>query len=264
MLGIMNALPLRLRRILDPATDRALFLTFTAGIQLGRVAGMEDLPAMIGGLAETGHMTGAVVHSGVVDSLLARFPDLGCGVIVDLFGGTWLRADLGAEQICTLEHAVRVGADAVLTTISLGAKDESRMLRLSGQVARECAAWGLPLVVQVDTFQTDAAKQYSATLSGHGARLAYELGADLVVVNYPGRPEPFADAVSGVAIPILIGGAPRMDSDAALLQSVGAAVAAGAAGVCLPGSLFWDRAAPLATLTQLRETIDRTMVGRTG
>jgi DhnA family fructose-bisphosphate aldolase class Ia len=255
MLSGMKAQPLRLRRITDPATGRALLLSFTAGVQIGRVAGMEDLSAMVGSLATTGQVTGAVVHAGVLDSLFARFPDLGCGVVVDLFGGTWLRAEMGAEQICSLEHAMRVGADAVLTTISLGAKDESRTLRLSGQIARECAAWGMPLVVLIDTFQTEAARQYSATLSGHGARLAYELGADMVIVNYPGQSEPFADAVRGVDIPVLIGGAPRMETDAALLKSVEEAMKAGASGACLPGTLFWKDDAPMATLAPLMEVI---------
>lgn len=255
MLTIMNAAPLRLRRIIHPASGRSLLLSFTAGIQLGRVAGMEDLAAMIGSLGATGQVTGAILHAGVVDSLLARFPDLGCGVIVDLFGGTWLRAEQGAEQICSLEHAVRVGADAVLTTVSLGSKDESRSLRLSGQIARECAGWGMPLVVAIDTFQTDAAKQYSATLSGHGARLAYELGADAVIVNYPGQATPFADAVSGVEIPVLVGGAPRMDTDTALLQSVEQAVKAGAAGVSLPGTMFWKEDRPTDTLAQLARSV---------
>ena len=250
----MISAPLRIRRIVDSDTGKACLLSFTTGFQVGRVAGMEDLPAMVGGLASSGHLTGAVVHAGVVDSLLARFPELPCGVIVDLFGGTWLKADLGAEQICSLEHAVRVGADAVLTTVNLGAKDESRSLRLSGIVARQCAAWGMPLIVTIDTFQAAPSRQYSATLSGHGARLAFELGADLVVVNYPGAAEPFADAVRGVDIPILIGGAPSMETDEALLNSVDEAISAGASGVCIAGSIFWNDG-PTETLGELARII---------
>jgi DhnA family fructose-bisphosphate aldolase class Ia len=177
-------------------------------------------------------------------------------VIVDLFGGTWLKADLAAEPICSLEHATRVGADAVLTTVSLGATDETRSLRLSGQIARECSSWGLPLIVAIDTFRAEASKQYSATLSGHGARLAYELGADMVIVNYPGQPEPFADAVRGVDIPVLIGGAPRMESDEALLKTISQATARGASGVCLPGTMFW-KDGPTPTLAQLGATLFR-------
>src|SRR5437867_4222484 len=136
--------PLRLRRILEPVSGRALLLSFTTGMEIGVVPGMEDLPAMIGALAATGHVTAAVVHAGVLHSLFARFPDLRCGTIVDLFGGTWLSSKPEArEQICTLEHAVRVGADAVQATVSLGSPDESRQMRITGEIARQCDAWGM-------------------------------------------------------------------------------------------------------------------------
>jgi DhnA family fructose-bisphosphate aldolase class Ia len=224
-------------------------------MEIGVVPGMEDLPGMIGALAAQRQMTAAIVHAGVLDSLFARFPELHCGTIVDLFGGTWLstRPDR-REQICTLEHAVRVGADAVLATVSLGSSDESRQMRVCGDIARQCDAWGMPLVVRIDTVETDAARQYSATLCGLGARLAYEIGADLVVVNYPGRPDLFADAVRGVDIPILIGGAPSMETDQALLNSVVQAVESGAGGVALPGPIFWHNG-PSPTLERLAAAV---------
>jgi DhnA family fructose-bisphosphate aldolase class Ia len=34
------------------------------------------------------------------------------------------------EQICSVEQAVRVGADAASMTVSLGSSDEARQLRL--------------------------------------------------------------------------------------------------------------------------------------
>jgi DhnA family fructose-bisphosphate aldolase class Ia len=251
----MNAAPLRLRRITNPKTGRALLLSFTAGLELGPVPGLGDLPGTVGALAKTGLLTGAVVHAGVAQSLFARLPDLPCGLVVDLFGGTMLttRPDR-REQVCSLEHAVRVGADAVLATVGLGSADESLHLRLCGQVVRDASSWGLPVVVRVDTTQTDARRQYSATLSGHGARLAYELGADLVVVNYSDSGPAFAEALRGVPIPVLIGGGPRLETDEALLDSVAQAMRHGAAGVALGAPLFWHDG-PTAALTKLAETV---------
>lgn len=189
----MNAESLRLRRILNPTNGRGLLLSFTAGLEVGVVPGLVDLPSTLGAFAKTGLLTAASVHAGVPASLFAHFPDLPCGIIVDLFGGTWMstRPDR-REQICSLEHAVRVGADAVLATIGLGSADETYHLRLCGQIVRDAGSWGLPVVIRIDAMQTDARRQYSATLAGHGARLAYELGADVVVVNYAdsGPPSP--------------------------------------------------------------------------
>jgi DhnA family fructose-bisphosphate aldolase class Ia len=232
--------PLRLRRIVDPASGRAVLLSFTAAMEVGVAGGMADLSAAVRGLTDGGHVTGIVLHAGVVARLFEQIPNLPCGIVVDLFGGTWMTTQLvRREQICTLEHAVRVGADAVLVTVALGSADGARQLRLAGQIVRESAAWGLPVIIRVDTMETDARRQFSATLSGHGARMAYELGADLVVVNYSGDRESFAEALKGVDIPVLIGGAPDMATDAKLVESIRQGTAAGARGVDLAASMFW-------------------------
>src|SRR5262249_17848126 len=162
---------------------------------VGVVPDLADLPGMVTALARRGDLTGAVVHAGVVPSLLAACPGLPCGLVIDLFGGTWLSPLMDCpNQICSLEHAVRSGADGVMGLISLGGLDEWSRLRVCGQIARECAAWGLPFVVRVDTFAAGA-RQFSAVLAGQGARMAYELGADLVVVNYSGSPQTFHEAL---------------------------------------------------------------------
>lgn len=237
----MNELPLRLRRITDPETGRAVLLSFTAGMEIGVVPGMGDLAETVSALARTGYLTAAIVHAGVLASIFKRNPHLPCGTVVDLFGGTWMTTHPDRrEQICTLEHAVRVGADAVLVTLGMGSSDESRQLRLCGQIAHDCKQWGIPLVVRIDTTETDAKRQFSATLSGQGARLAYEVGADLVAVNYSGSPDAFAAALQGIDIPVLVSGAPNLATDKALLESIGQAVAAGARGVALSGLMFWD------------------------
>lgn len=251
----MNAAPIRLRRVVNPRTGRALLLSFTAGLELGVVPGLADLPSTLGAFARTGMVSAAVVHAGVATSIFARLPDLPCGLIVDLFGGTWMSARPDRrEQICSVEHAVRVGADAVLATVGLGSADESHHLRLCGQVVREAGAWGLPVLLRIDTTQTDARRQYSATLSGHGARLAYELGADVVVVPYADSGPAFAEALGGVPIPVLIGGGPRLETDEALLDSVAQGLGHGAAGVCLSAAMFWQDG-PSATLARLAEMV---------
>jgi DhnA family fructose-bisphosphate aldolase class Ia len=251
----MTSAPLRLRRIIDIRSGRALLLSFTAGLQVGMLPGVGDLPATIGALSATGHLTGVIVHAGVTRSLFERVPDLPCGVVVDLFGGTWMTTQPEQrEQVCSLDHAVRAGADAVMATVAIGSANEAHHLRLCGLIARDCAAWGMPLLIRIDTMQTDARRQYSATLAGHGARMAYELGADLVVVNFASSPEAFAEALHGVGIPVLIGGGPRLETDDALLDSIGQAVGAGARGVALSGPLFWQDG-PTPTLARLAKIV---------
>jgi DhnA family fructose-bisphosphate aldolase class Ia len=237
----MDSVPLRLRRLVEPDSGRAVLLLFTAGMEVGPVPGLADLPGTVSALAATGHVTGVVAHAGVLPSLFARCPALPCGLVVDLQGGTWMTTQPERrELICSLEHAVRAGADGVLVTVALGSADETRQLRLAGQIAHDCVAWGLPLLVRIDTSQTDARRQYAASLSGHGARLAYEIGADVAIVNLTDPPQAFAEALRGVPIPVLVGGGPRLETDEALIESVGRAVESGARGVALSGALFWQ------------------------
>lgn len=247
--------PLHLRRILHPETGRAVLVTFTSSMEVGVTAGMADLVGTIGKLAESGYVTAVVVHAGVEESLFSRFPNLPCGTVVDLFGGTWMTTEpQRREQICSLEHAVRVGADAVLMTIALGSVDETRQLHLCGQIARDCTAWGMPLVVRIDTTETDVRRQFSSTMSGHGARLAYELGADMVVVNYSGDPKTFREALQGVDIPVLFGGSPNLATDEAMLDSIQQSIGTGVSGIALSASMFWNNG-PTRALAQVAELL---------
>jgi DhnA family fructose-bisphosphate aldolase class Ia len=251
----VNQSPLRLRRITDPVSGNTLLLSFTSGMEIGVAPGMADLAGTVIALASTGHLTAAIVHAGVEESLLQRFPNLPCGTIVDLFGGTWMTAHPDRrEQICSVEQAVRVGGDAALMTVSLGSSDETRQLHLCGSIARQCRDWGLPLIVRIDTTETDSKRQYSATLTGHGARLAYELGADMVSVNYPGNPTAFVEALQGIDIPVLFGGAANIATDAALLESVQQAMQCGARGIALSASIFWD-GGPARTFDRVAEIV---------
>jgi DhnA family fructose-bisphosphate aldolase class Ia len=252
----MNAFPLRLRRILDARTGRALMLSFTSGMEVGVSPGWADLPGMIGALAATRQMTAAVVRAGVLPSVFERFGHLPCGVVVDLLGGTWLNPQPNLPaQICSLEQAVRAGADAVLASISLGGPDESARLRLCGQLARECAAWGMPLILRMDTLALPGQRQYSAVLSGQGARLAYELGADVAVVPGCDSGIAFAEALRGIDVPVLVGGGPRLDTDDELLKSMDVAMSYGAHGVALSASMFCRAGQPSATLAALADVV---------
>jgi DhnA family fructose-bisphosphate aldolase class Ia len=229
-----------------PQSGHALLVSATAAMEIGVPPNLVHLPDIIAALAADGCLTGIILHAGVLKSVFRRCPDLPCGTIVDLMSGTWLapRPDR-REQIASLHQALRAGADAVLATIALGCADEARQLRLCGEIARDCTAWGLPLLLRIDTLETDAQRQFSPALCGHGARLAWELGADLAIVNHVQPRTAFREALRGVDIPVLIGGGPSFHTNAAVLESVIHAVADGARGVVLNGAMCGGQGTPL-------------------
>jgi fructose-bisphosphate aldolase/2-amino-3,7-dideoxy-D-threo-hept-6-ulosonate synthase len=72
----------------------------------------------------------------------------------------------------------------------------------------------------------------------HCARLAAELGADVVKTNYTGSIDSFKEVVRGTPIPVVIAGGPKMKSDSDLLKMVYDAMQAGARGVSIGRNVF--------------------------
>lgn len=69
------------------------------------------------------------------------------------------------------------------------------------------------------------------------ARLAEELGADIIKTNWPGSADGFASIVAAVTKPVIVAGGPRID-DARLLEIIDEAMRAGAIGASVGRNIF--------------------------
>ena len=72
----------------------------------------------------------------------------------------------------------------------------------------------------------------------HAARVAWELGCDVVKVPWTGDINSFKLVCQAVPIPVLISGGPRGISFTDLLQIVELAISAGGSGVCIGRQVF--------------------------
>ncbi|MEC7687875.1 MAG: fructose-bisphosphate aldolase, partial [Candidatus Thermoplasmatota archaeon] len=87
----------------------------------------------------------------------------------------------------------------------------------------------------------------------HAARVAFELGCEVVKVPWTGSVESFRKVTSGVPIPILIaGGTSSSFSDT--LEIVSQSIIAGGSGVCMGRQIFGSEN-PLNRLLALRSII---------
>lgn len=106
----------------------------------------------------------------------------------------------------SVEHALSIGADGVVVMGFIGGDGENASLEIIGRVAEQCSRLGMPLIAEMlpqamDHF-TDP--EYIAL----GARVAYELGADLIKVYYTGL-ESFSKVLESVPVPVVIAGGPK-------------------------------------------------------
>ena len=178
----------------------------------------------------------------------------------------------------SVEDAVRLGADAVGYTLYVGSPRQDQDLLQLKNVREDCDRYGMPLVVWAYP-RGSAVKakggQDSFYAIDYAARLAMEMGADVVKLNMP-KPDPDKDKDSpapynemdvsheemvrqvvesaGRSLVVLSGGS-RVDDDA-LLEQTSTIMEAGGSGV-IYGRNVWQRewSEALEIVAQIKEVL---------
>ena len=162
----------------------------------------------------------------------------------------------------SVEDAVRLGADAVGYTLYVGSPRQDQDLRQLQTVREECDRYGMPLVIWAYPRGSAVAKkggQNSFYAIDYAARMAMEMGADVVKLNMPkidpdkdkDAPAPYNElevsqeeavrqvvASAGRSLVVLSGGS-KIDDDQ-LLSQTRMIMEAGGSGV-IYGRNVWQR-----------------------
>lgn len=238
---------IRIERIMDRNTGRAVIVPMDHGFTLGQIDGLLDMTEIISEVSEGG-ANAIVLHKGLVKrGHRKRGRDI--GLIVHLSASTSLNPDPNDKVlVCTVEEAIALGADGVSIHINLGAPQESRMIESAGKIVKDCNRWGMPLLVMIYP-RGKGIDPNSPQAVGHCVRVAEELGADLIKTNYPGDPASFRRITDACSVPVLVAGGEKM-GDYDSLQMIRESVRSGGAGVCVGRNAF-QRDSPRAFVKAL-------------
>jgi len=227
---------IRLERIINRETGKTIIVPMDHGVSSGPMEGIVDIKKAVDDVAEGG-ANAVVLHKGMVKAG-HRGKGRDIGLIIHLSASTdWAPTRNDKTLVCTVEEAIKLGADGVSIHINLGADLEREMLRDFGIVSRACEEWGMPLLAMVYGRGKDM-NQYDPKVVAHCARIGAELGADIVKVPYTGSPETFAPAVEGCPVPVVIAGGPKMKTEREVLEMVYGALQAGAKGLSIGRNVF--------------------------
>lgn len=228
---------IRFERIFNRTTNRTVIVPMDHGISIGPVAGVIDMKSTIQQVANGG-ANAIVEHKGLVGEGLRREgPDI--GLIVHLSASTCLSPFPNAKTlVCTVEEAIKLGADAVSIHVNMGDADEKEMLHDFGVVSSHCREWGMPLLAMIYARGEKIKNAFDVEYIKHAARVGDELGADIVKVPYTGTPESFSQVTEGCSIPVVIAGGEKMNSDREILEMVKGSVDAGGSGVSIGRNVF--------------------------
>jgi class I fructose-bisphosphate aldolase len=231
---------IRIERIIDRMTKKTVIIPMDHGITVGPIAGLVDMKTTINSVAEGG-ANAIVLHKGVVRAA-HRGGGRDVGLIIHLSGSTKLSPDPNAKElVCSVEEAIKLGADGVSIHINLGSSEEKSMLRDMGKVIKDAYDWGMPVLAMIYVRGAKIKNEYDPQVVKHGARVGAEMGADVVKVPYTGSPETFREVVEGCFVPVVIAGGEKMDTNEDILTMVKGAIDAGGAGVSIGRNAFQHR-----------------------
>jgi len=228
---------IRMERIMDRNSHKTVIIPMDHGVTVGPIEGLSDMRGAVAKVV-AGGANAVLMHKGA-PRLCHRGSGKDVGLIIHLSAGTILSPDPNVKElVCTVEEALKIGADAVSVHINLGAETESAMLMQLGQVGSKCSEWQMPLLAMMYTRGPKVENEFDVKYVKHAARVGAELGADIVKVPYTGSVESFREVVEGCPMPVVIAGGEKVSNDGEMLRMVHEALEAGAAGVSIGRNAF--------------------------
>jgi len=228
---------IRLERIIDRNSRKTVIIPMDHGVTVGPIEGLADMRDTVSKVV-AGGANAILMHKGMVRAG-HRGTGKDVGLIIHLSAGTAISPDPNAKElVCTVEEAIKLGADAVSVHINLGAETDKEMLRQLGFVSNQCLQWQMPLVAMMYTRGPKIKDEFDVANVKLAARVGAELGADIVKVPYTGSIDSFKEVVHGCPVPVVIAGGPKMGSDEDIFKMVQGALEAGAAGLSIGRNAF--------------------------
>ncbi len=215
-------------------------------------------------LAEEGGYSGIVFHIGLAEKYMSKYAGK-VPLVLKINGKTNIPSDAEALSTMTgtVEDAVRLGADAVGYTLYVGSPSQPADIEQFMMVRAEAERLGMPVIMWAYP-RGKAIEKKGGTTSlyavEYAARVACELGADVVKLNYPQiepdraneYPAPYDELLdldhersvtrvvraAGRTLVLISGG--KMISDEDLLEKSEVSIRAGVTGFIF-GRNMWQR-----------------------
>lgn len=242
----------RLSRLFNRKSGNSVMVAMDHGAAIGPAKGIVDPKQTVSILAKEKPET-FFMPIGIIKQVYKSFIENDIPYIAAIDSLTLI----GPEPDCfimsdTVEHALIFGATAVSAHIFVGPKKTNEMMKGMADIARECDRLGMPLlaIVYPNGFENDFDVKYVK----HAARIAAELGADLVKTYYTGSKETFREVVEGCPIPVMLSGGEKTNDPKDFLGVLKNCIDAGAKGVAV-GRNVWQSDDPAKMLRAVEHVV---------
>ncbi len=211
--------------------------------------GASDFP--LEGLVQIEQTIQALIDAGV-DAIIAQkgvvsaFSNLCEGTTTSMIAHLSVSTVHGGKDaskkvlVGSVQESIERGAQAVSCQINMGSDGEAQMIESMGKITSEAFNLNIPVLGMVYARGEHLKVHADDGTKGqaHAVRLAFELGCQVAKSPWFEDEHTFHQIVRAAPIPVLIAGGPRGQSDMEVLHMVEAAMARGAAGVCMGRQIF--------------------------
>lgn len=246
---------MRMGRLFNPESKRMVLVTVDHGICIKPMKEIND-PAMVVRKAVEGGADAVLLTPGIARLAYREIVGSGTSLMLRIDGtATSIGPDLTDDRlVCSVEYGLRMGADAVATFGVIGIPREVQLSRKIGMTADECDRWGMPMLTEMipaeilsHQFEDRAKRKWPSDpeVVKFSARVAAELGADILKGYYTGDPRTFREVMEYCPVPYVVLSGPASDDPEVFLKFVRQAIECGASGVSV-GRNVWTHEDPAA------------------
>ncbi|MGL4819348.1 MAG: class I fructose-bisphosphate aldolase [Bacilli bacterium] len=221
-------------------TGRSILFPVDHGTTLGVVPGLESRERLVE-LALTHGLCGIVAHKGMIHEMNrvhARAHEM--RYLLHVSASTLIGDGVLSKQVVSsVAHGLELGVTGMSAHLNFGVDDENEMIRAFGALTDEAYHWGMPVLAMVNLHGAAAAAppEQKASHLAHIVRVASELGASLVKVQYAGTEEGMARVVAASGVPVLISGGEQTSIEL-LAEQIRTSLDVGAKGICIGRNIF--------------------------
>lgn len=236
---------------------KAMFLAYDQGLEHGPKDFNEKNydPHFIIDIALRNRFTGLIFHKGLAEKYREHYSGK-IPLIVKVNGKDNIAKDEPpfSPVVCSVDYAVKLGADAIGYTLYVGSPFESKQMEDFRQIQEQAREYGLPVIGWMYPRGVYVPNDTDPNVVAYGARVGLELGADLLKVKYTGNKDTFKKVVriAGKS-KVLCAGGLKADPRT-FLQQTRDIIDVGAAGIAV-GRNVWQSDDPDAITKAVEEVL---------
>jgi len=244
----------RLGQIINKESGNAVIVALDHGVVVGPIKGIIDPISTVNIVTEE-KPDSIFMPNGLIKLVHPILIKRGIPFIISLDTCTLMGPEPDLFMLAdTVDHAMSLGASGVSMHVLIGPEKTSEMLKGLAKVSEACDRLGMPLlaIMYPQGFEND----FDVAKVKWAARIAAELGADIVKTYYTGSKVTFAEVVQSCPIPVLLSGGDIAKDPKDFLTVLKNTIDVGGHG-CAVGRNVWQYKEPQAMLRAIKKVVHK-------